>query len=430
MQLKPNSAIAHDNVLYTMQYCAGITLADLAEAHAEFERRHAAPLRAAWKPHDNVRDPDRKLRLGLISADLSAHPVGYFLIRALENIDHSEAEVVCYSNRPIADDMAGRFRATAILWRDVVGLSDAQLAEQVRVDQIDILFDLAGHTAGNRLLVFARKPAPIQINWIGYEGTTGLTAIDYILADRHVIPFDAEQHYVEQVLRMPHGYLCYDPPAVAPPVGPLPALARGFTTFCSFNNPSKITPQVVAVWAKILRSVPQSRLILQYRGLGDETVRGRYTALFAECGVNSRQLDLRAPAPYAEYLATYGQVDIALDPFPFAGGTITCEALWMGVPVVTCPGETFASRHGLSHLSNIGINETIAHDLDEYVEIAVSLARDLPRLSTLRAGLRERMAASPLCDGKRFAMDLAALLRAAWRQDCASAKTQLGSHLA
>jgi predicted O-linked N-acetylglucosamine transferase (SPINDLY family) len=418
-RLRPNSAIAHDNLLYAMQYCPGMTLADLAEAHAEYQRQHAAPLRSAWKPHDNVRESGKKLRLGLISADFSAHPVGYFLIRALESLDRSEAEIVCYSNRPLADAMTGRFQATAAIWRDVVGLSDAQLAEQVRADRIDILFDLAGHTDGNRLLVFARKPAPIQISWIGYEGTTGLTAIDYILADRHVLPFGSEPHYVEQVLRMPHGYLCYDPPAMAPPVGSLPALTNGFTTFGSFNNLAKISPQVVDVWAKILRSVPQSRLILQSRGLGDRTVKDRYTALFTERGVDSRRLDLRAATAYADYLAGYREVDIALDPFPFAGSTITCEALWMGVPVVTCPGETFASRHTLSHLSNIGITEIIASDLDEYVGIAAALARDLPRLATLRAGLRPRMAASPLCDGKQFAMDLAALLRVAWRKYCA-----------
>ncbi len=388
LHLKPDCGTSRGNLLFTMQYCPGITLAELAEAHAEYERRHAASLRGAWKPHVNVRDPEKKLRLGLVSAHFAVHPVGFFLIRAVENIDRSETEVVCYSNRPIPDAMTGRFQATATVWRDVVGLTDAQLAEQICADKIDILFDLDGHTAGNRLFVFARKPAPIQISWVGYEGTTGLTAIDYILADHHVIPVGSERHYVEGVLRMPHGYLCYDPPVAAPPVGPLPALAKGFTTFCSFNNLSKITPQVVAVWAKILRSVPRSRLILQYRGLGDETVRGRYTALFAECGVDAGQLDLRAPTPHADYLATYEQADIALDPFPFAGGTITCEALWMGVPVVTCPGETFASRHGLSHLSNIGITETIARDLDGYVETAVALARDLPRLSALRRPAR------------------------------------------
>jgi predicted O-linked N-acetylglucosamine transferase (SPINDLY family) len=416
LALKPDNITALSNRVFTLQYRAGITLPELFAAHQAYERQHAAPHRGSWMAHENVRDPNRRLRLGFVSPDFSRHPVGYFLVRAIENLNPQTFETVCYHDRWSSDEWTARFRAAAAVWRPIAGQGDEQVAEQIRADRVDILFDLTGHTARNRLLVFARKPAPVQISWIGYEGTTGLTAIDYILADRYVIPFGSEQHYVEQVLRMPHGYLCYDPPAAAPPVGPPAALAAGFTTFCSFNNLSKITPQVVAVWAKILRSVPQSRLILQYKGLGDETVKGRYKALFAECGVDARQLDLRAPTPYADYLASYGEVDIALDPFPFAGGTITCEALWMGVPVVTCPGETFASRHTLSHLSNIGITETIARDLDEYVEIAIALARDLPRLGALRAGLRERMAASPLCDGKQFAMDLGALLRVVWRR--------------
>jgi len=273
-----------------------------------------------------------------------------------------------------------------------------------------VLFDLAGHTAYHRLLTFARKPAPLQISWIGYEGATGLTAIDYLLADRYVSPETAEPSDPTRVLRMPHGYLCYDPPAEAPPVAPPPSLAKGHATFGSFNNLAKINPAVVAVWAKILRRAPTARLILKYRGLGDVTVRRRYLELFAAHGVEPPRLELQPPSAYAELLAAYHQIDVALDPFPFSGSVTTCEALWMGVPVITCPAETFASRHSLSHLSNVGLTETIAHDLDEYVEMAVSWASDGPRLAGLRAGLRERMAASPLCDGERFAAELSLLL--------------------
>ncbi len=292
-----------------------------------------------------------------------------------------------------------------------MGTSDQRLAEQIRADRIDILFDLAGHTAHNRLLVFARKPAPIQITWIGYEGTTGLTAMDYLLADRHVVPEGTEHYYRERVLRMPEGYLCYEPPDAAASVGPLPSLTKGYATFGSFNNPAKITAEVATVWAKILRRAPTARLILKYRGLGDPSVKRRYLDLFAAHGVEPHRLELLSWSSYADYLATYQQVDVALDPFPFSGSATTCEALWMGVPVITCPGETFASRHSLSHLSNVGLTEMIAHDLDEYVEAAVSVAGNLPRLATLRAGLRERTAASPLCDGKRFASNLLTMLQ-------------------
>jgi predicted O-linked N-acetylglucosamine transferase (SPINDLY family) len=402
--------------LFTLQYRSGVTLRELAEAHQEFQRQHAAPLRDTWPAHDNDRDPQRRLRLGFLSPDLRRHPVGYFLIRVLENLDPRQCEMVCYYDRKTQDELTARFQAAATTWEDVVGLSHERLAEKIRSDRIDILFDMAGHTAHGRLLVFARKPAPIQIAWIGYEGTTGLAAMDYLLADRHVIPEESEPFYREQILRMPEGYLCYDPPAAAPPVGPLPALARGGVTFGSFNNLAKITAEVVAVWAKILRRLPRSRLMLKYRGLGDESVRRRFLALFTAAGTPPQQLDLQPPTSHSEYLATYHQVDIALDPFPFSGGATTCEALWMGVPVLTCPGETFASRHALSYLSTIGMTETIARDLDEYVEMAVSWAGDLPRLAALRAGLRGQMAASPLCDGRRCAVSLMAVLRGVWQR--------------
>ena len=416
LELKPDYAAAHSNLLMALQYCAGVTPAALAEAHAEFDRQHAAPVRGAIVQHENAHHRHRRLRLGFVSPDLGWHPVGCFLIRVLENLNQELHETICYSDRIIKDDLTHRLQAAATQWRDVMGMNDQRLAEQIQADRIDILFDLAGHTAHNRLLTFARKPAPVQITWIGYEGTTGLTAMDYLLADRHVAPEGSEQYYRERVLRMPDGYLCYDPPAIAPPVGPLPSFEKGYTTFGSFNNLAKITPQVVAVWAEILRREPASRLVMKYRGLGDPTVQRRYLDLFAAHGVEPTRLELLPFGSYAEYLSTYHEVDVALDPFPFSGSATTCDALWMGVPVVTCPGETFASRHSLSHLSSVGLTETIARDLDAYVERAVSLTADLPHLALLRAGLRERMVASPLCDGKRFATHLASLLRAMWEK--------------
>ncbi len=416
LELKQDNVIAHSNLLITLQYRTGVTLAALAEAHAEYDRQHAAALLAAIPQHAKVRDCRGRPRLGFVSPDLRRHPVGSFLIRVLENFDQDQLEAICYSDLIVKDDLTHRFQAAATEWRDVFGMSDERLAEQIRADRIDILFDLAGHTGYNRLLVFARKPAPIQVSWIGYEGTTGLAAMDYLLADHLMIPEGSERHYRESVLRMPDGYLCYDPPETAPPVGPLPSLKNGFATFGSFNNLAKITPEVVSVWAEILRGAPTARLVMKYRGLGDQTVRDRYHEFFAAHGVDSQRLDLLPWSSYADYLATYHQVDVTLDPFPFSGSTITCESLWMGVPVVTCPGETFASRHSLSHLSIVGLTETIAQDLDEYVEVAVSLAGDLPRLAVLRAGLRERMAASPLCDGKRFVANFAGVLHDTRRQ--------------
>jgi protein O-GlcNAc transferase len=416
LHLNSTLTATHSNLLYTLHYRTGVTLAVLAEAHTEYDRQHAQPIHDATITYKNVRDPNRRLRLGFVSPDLGSHPVGYFLVRFLENLSKEQYDTTCYSSRVIKDGMTDRLQAAATQWRDVIGMSDERLAEQIRVDCIDILVDLSGHTADNRLLVFARKAVPIQITWIGYEGTTGLSTMDYLVADRYVVPQESKQFYREQVLQMPDGYLCYDPPTVGPPVGPLPALQNRYVTFGSFNDLAKITPEVVAVWADILRQIPTAHLLLKSRGLEDQGVKERYRDLFAGQGVEAQRLEFLPASVYAEYLATYQQVDVALDPFPFSGSATTCEALWMGVPVITCPGETFASRHSLSHLSNVGLTETIAHDLDEYVELAVALAGNLPRLAAIRARLREQMAAAPLCDGPRFAKNLTALLREVWRK--------------
>jgi predicted O-linked N-acetylglucosamine transferase (SPINDLY family) len=418
LKFKPEYTLAHSNLLCALQYRSGVSLAELTEAHAEYDRLHAAKLLPAASTHENSPDPDRPLRLGFISPDLGRHPVGYFLVRVLENLDRRQCETICYSERRQKDELTRRIEAAATGWRDVYELRDRQLAEQVRADRIDILVDLTGHTAGNRLLVFARKPAPIQMTWMGYVGTTGLSAMDYLIADRWQIPAGAERHFREKLLRLPDGYICFDPPAEAPKVKALPALRLGHVTFGSFNNPVKMTPAVIALWAKILKRVPRSRLVLKYRCFDDEDSRRRFERLFAEQGVARDRFDLEGWGSHAQLLETYNRVDLALDTFPYSGGLTTCEALWMGVPVITCPGETFAGRHSLSHLSNIGLTETIAKDMSHYVELAVELANNLGRLSKLRTELRERTAKSPLCDGPRFAANLVEALRAVWQEYC------------
>jgi predicted O-linked N-acetylglucosamine transferase (SPINDLY family) len=319
----------------------------------------------------------------------------------------------------VVDQLTTRFQSAATTWHQVSPLSDEEIADQIRADGIDILFELAGHTYGSRLLVFARKPAPIQITWIGYEGTTGLRAIDYLLADRHVIPPGAERDYPDRVLRMPDSYICYDPPAEAPAVGPLPARSAGHVTFASFNNPAKITPDVVDLWAEILRQASNAKILLKYQGLGDDGTQRRLRGQFAERGTSADRIEFRGWSSFVDLLAEHNRVDIALDPFPFSGGATSCNALWMGAPLVTWPGETFASRHGLSYLSSLGLTELIARDRDDYVRLAVELAGDLDRLASLRARLRQQMANSPLCDGRRHAAGLLHVLRELWRSYCA-----------
>ena len=332
--------------------------------------------------------------------------------------DKQRFEVFCYSNHSINDDVTVRLRRHADGWRDIVGQTDDAVAQRIREDGIDILVDLAGHTAGNRLLTLALKPAPVQATWIGYIATTGLKAVDYIIGDRYVIPPQDERYYVEQAVRLPHCFLCFTPPQLPIEVSPLPALSGAGITFGCFNNTAKLTPQTIAAWARLLSALPRSRLFLKSTGFGDELTRAHYRDLFAAHGVEAERLKFAGPSPRHEYLAAYREVDVGLDPFPFNGGTTTVEALWMGVPVVTLRGDRFVSRMGESIMMNLGLEECVAGTEDAYIAEAVALASDLPRLAGLRQRLREQLLNSPLCDGPGFARDLETSYRTMWKAWC------------
>jgi protein O-GlcNAc transferase len=417
LDLQPDAPVFHSNVLLTLQYRPGITLRELAAAFAEFDRRHVAPLKAGWRPHPNTRVVDRPLRLGFISADFRRHPVGGFYLRPQECLHAAEAEIFNYFTGVQPDEVTGRFRAAAHTWRDVPGVSDAALAEQIRADQIDILFDLATHAEGNRLMTFARKPAPIQIAW---AGPTGVSAIDYLLADANLVPPGVEDDYTEQLLRMPDAYICYAPPTATPDVTPLPALQHEQFTFGSPHNLAKITPQVIETWAEILRRVPNSRLLLWYAATTqDPGTQERLRERFAAAGIGAERLGWGGWRPYVYRLEMYHHIDLVLDTFPFSGCTTTCEALWMGVPVITCPGETYMSRQSLSIVRTVGLDDAVADGLPDYIDRAVRWASDPPRLAAIRADLRTQMTNSPLCDGPRFATNLTTLLRDVWRRWCA-----------
>ncbi len=417
LALEPSTPWIHSGYLMCLQYRPGITPGELATEHAEWDRRHAAPFRHQWQAGAVDCDPERPLRLGFVSLDFGFHTVGVLMIRALEGLRGQPCQIVCYSDKAAPDLFTRRFVEAAHLWRQIEGLSDEALAEQIRTDRIDVLFDLGGHTPRNRLLTFARKPAPIQLTWLGYVGTTGLEAIDAVVADPRQIPAGDEGFYREQVLRLPDDYATFEPFPGAPPVGPLPAGRTGRVTFGSLNNPAKLNAEVIALWAEVLRRVPDSRLLLRYRGL-EGRVRERLAERFAAQGVERERLDLRAGGANLEFYTQYNDIDIALDPFPYSGGLTTLEALWMGVPVVTLPGATFAGRHTLSHLTAVGFTDTVARDAAHYVDLATRLAEDRHTLAALRAGLRQRVAQSPLCDGPRFAAHLMAALRDMWRRWC------------
>jgi predicted O-linked N-acetylglucosamine transferase (SPINDLY family) len=420
LALKPDYAAVHSNILVLLNYDPTIDDAGLLEAHRDFDRRVTAPLRPAGSVHVNDRAPDRPLRIGYVSSDFCRHPVGYFIAPVLAAHDRGAAEAWCYSGRVVEDDLTAGLRGRAHVWRQTAGVSDDDLAAQIRADAIDILVDLSGHTAGNRLTVFGRKPAPVQVAWLGYFNTTGVGAIDYVLMDEATVPAGGERWFTEQVVRLPEGRFCYAPPDYAPPVAALPARTRGHVTFGSFNNMSKVTPAVIALWSDVLRTIPGARLILKWKSLADEAECNRLRQAFAAHEIAPERLALRGPTPHPAMLAEYADVDIALDPFPFCGGLTSCEALWMGVPLVTLPGSRPVSRQTLGFLSQLELATLAAPSPERYVAIAAELAGDLDRLAALRADLRPRLAASSLCDAVRFTHALETAFRTMWRSWCAS----------
>ncbi len=414
----PQRADVRSNLLFTLMCRPDVDLPDLAAAAAGWEACHAAGFQAGWPEHRPGPRSPRTPRLGFVSADFRRHAVGFLVIGALEALTAAGHELVCYSNGAIEDALTARIRALST-WRTILGRDDRSVAEQIRADGIDILFDLSGHTAGNRLPLFARKPAPLQVAWVGYPGTTGLAAMDYLLADRHQVPEGADAWYRERIIRLPHSYVCWEPPAEAPPVTGLPAATDGPMTFGSFNFLSKLTPQVIAIWSRILQQVPESRLLLKAVGFACPLTRNRCRALFGDHGIPARRLVFAGGTSRADHLAAIGSVDIALDTFPYNGGLTTLETLWMGVPVITCPGRTVASRHSFGYLTTLGLGDLIAADPDGAIRLAVAWAGDRNRLAGIRAGLRARMLASPLCDAPAFARDFAAACRLAWDGFCA-----------
>ena len=369
--------------------------------------------------HRNAVDPARRLRVGLVSGDFNFHPVAYFLESVLAAIDGGAIELFAYANSRKADAMTERLRAKVPYWRSVAGFDDAELDGLVVADGIDILVDLAGYSGESRLGLLARKPAPVAVTWLGYSGTTGLAAIDYVLADRWVVPVAEEALYAERVWRLPDSYLCFTPSTDVEPVSPLPALANGYVTFGSFNNLNKVTDRALALWGRLLAAVPESRLmlkstVLRRPGAPDET-RERCVA----AGIPAERLTLLPyQAAAKDHLAAYRDIDIGLDPFPYNGTTTTCEAMLMGVPVLTLRGDRFIAHVGESLNRTMGLDAWVAADADEFIARAVAFAGDLPGLAALRQGLRPRLIGSPLCDAPRFARHLEEAFGGMWRRWC------------
>ena len=380
------------------------------------------PIAAAEaKPLTNTRDPNRRLRIGFVSADFKDHPVARYFHPLLAHYDREAFEFYCYAERERTDAYTETLQKAGGIWR-ISGRnnSDAALREQLRRDAIDIMIDLSGQTGGTRLSALAVRATPLAASWLGYPATTGLPTIDWRITDALADPPGHERYYVEKLLRLPDGFLCYEPREDSPAVGPLPATTRGTMTFGSFNNIIKVTPATVRCWAAILAAVPGSRLVLKAGTLADPPLRAFYLEQFVAAGIEEHRIELRSHLIEAgEHLGTYNEIDIGLDPLIYNGTTTTCEALWMGVPVISMIGDRHAARVGYDLLSRVGLSELATSDTASYVATAVKLAADLPRLAQIRRELRERMRRSSLCDAPHFAKQFELGLRDIWREWCA-----------
>jgi len=408
----PHSAATRSNLLLTLNYRPGNRV-EVFREHRRWSKTGGTPVHSAARP--NARSGGR-LRIGYVSPDFGAHPVGRFIEPILRSHDRRGFEIICYACARRTDRTARRLRALADRWRDLTGVGDDEAADLIRNDRVDVLVDLAGHTARNRLSIFERRPAPIQVTYLGYPNTTGMRTIDYRLTDRYADPEGlSERFYSEELVRLETGFLCYEPPKNSPTPSRPPALRTGSVAFGSFNALPKLTDEVLETWASILRRTPGSTLTLKASPLGDRDVKRKLMRQFERRGIDPRRLVLVGSLPRLEdHLRLYGTIDIALDPFPYNGTSTTCEALWMGLAVVALAGETHAGRVGVSLLTRLGLEDLIASSLNAYVERAVCLADDLDTLAELRAGLRERMKRSGLTDGVTFTRSLEKVYRWMW----------------
>jgi predicted O-linked N-acetylglucosamine transferase (SPINDLY family) len=416
IRLKPDNIAAHDNLVFTVHFHPGSDGKTIREELRQWNDRHAEPLRKLIQPHNNNRDPDRRLRIGYVSADFLQHAVGRNLLPLLREHDHRQMEIFCYSDVARPDALTDQLRQHTDAWRSIVGMPDSQAADLIRGDRIDILVDLALYSAKNRLLMFAHKPAPVQVTYLGYCSSSGMNAMDYRKSDPYLDPSDSDLSvYSERTIRLAETYWCYGVTDPTPEPSPPPAAAMGYITFGCLNHFAKASPPALDLWAEILRILPTSRLIVHSQaGTHLDAVRER----FAVHDVSPDRLEFLGRQPRPQYLQTYSRIDIALDPFPWGGGITTCDALWMGVPVVSLVGQTAVGRGGASILANIGLPELIARTPEQYIQIATDLARDLPRLVELRRTLRARTQGSPLMDAPRFARNVEAAYHQMWRTWC------------
>lgn len=414
LSIQPDSASVYSNLLFTSQY-SSISSKDLFELHLKYSEQIEHPIKPTWLPHENTRNKERPLRVGYVSGDLWKHTVSYFFEPILKHHNKEEIETYCYNNSSIKDENTHLFMNMAAHWINCAKMSDDELAARIREDGIDILVDLSGHTARNRLPVFARKPAPVQVTWIGYAGTTGLASMDYRLTDAYMDPpGQTERYHTENLVRLPHS-APYQPPADCPDINELPALTHPHLTLASLNEPKKINQRVAHLWGRILTALPGSRLMLG--NVSDDDIRRRLIELFEQAGVSEERLILQPRVSMPDYLALHHQIDLGLDPFPYNGGTTSMHALWMGVPVISLAGEHPVSRCGAAIMSRVGLENFITCTEEEYLQRVLEIARDLPSLSAIRHSLRARML-DTTNDDRIIVQELEAAYRQMWQRWC------------
>lgn len=415
---RPDFAVVGDALLLSLHYDPKSTPASLFAAHREWAERHERPV-AASESHSNIPDPQRKLRIGYISGDFREHAAAFFIRPLFERFDRNAFEVYAYSNAQYPDPTTARLRQWATAWREVFGVPDQIVAERIRDDGIDILVDLAGHTALNRLTVLARRPAPVQATYLGYPNTTGMQRIDYWITDEHLDPPGSPTPASEKLVGLPRAFACYSPPSDGPAVKPGPRQKGLGPTFGAFSNLGKLNDDVLDAWGGILRGEPAARMVIKDLALGDAEAQDLMRKRLAARNIAEDRVILEGWSSFEEYLGAHGRIDVLLDPWPFNGHTTTLHALWMGVPAVTLEGKTHVSRRGAMILRNLGLEELIARSPDQYASIALQLAGDATRLRKLRQALRQRLLDSPLLDASGFMRNLEAAYRRMWECWCA-----------
>ncbi len=419
-ELAPHNAIAYSNHLTALHYDPRASRAEIAAFAKSWEKRFAPKADALpSRPTDAVKSYQRPLNVGLLSDGFRKHPVGKMIVRCLENLPPNQLELVAYTSSEVNDSLTRRIKPLMQKWRSIQHLSDDDLIQLIRDDEIDILIDLSGHNAGTRMRAIAMQPAPLIVKWVGgLINTTGVQAIDYLISDHVETPEGEDEYYTEKLIRLPGDYIVFEPPEDLPALGELPAKRNGYVTLACFNNPTKLNDVTLKQWASIMHELPDSRLLLKGRPYTSESFCERLYTLLENEGIARERLIIEGPGTNHEMLDAYNRADIALDPWPYSGGLTTCEAFIMGVPVVTLPGPTFAGRHSATHLVNAGMPELVVNSWEEYRARVIGLASDLDSLSTIRQHLRDVLLQSPVCDGPRFAKHFTDAMRAIWQRYC------------